>query len=106
MHRAAYRAPPGIGVEVMTVLALAGPCAEEVYCGKIDDGSDWVDVQMAREYLGRKYNALQIGFQLNRHRDAADALIRSAWARARIYAIANSLLRCGSLTGEQIAALA
>jgi hypothetical protein len=102
MHRAAYHAPPGIGVEVMATLALAGPSAEEFFVGRIEDGSDQIDVAMARDYLSRKYNPLEIGFQLRRHRDAADKLV--SWAMQRIKLIADALLRRGSLTGEQITA--
>ena len=60
---------------------------------------------MAREYLARQYDALQIGFQLNRLRDAADRLVRTPWARGRLERIAAALLDRGMLTSEDIAAL-
>ena len=96
MHRAHYRPPPEIGLEAMCVLCMAGPAAEEFFCGKIDDGSDETDYKMARD------DALQIGFQLNRLRNAADRLVRTEWAQHRIRAVAAALLRHGTLTGDEI----
>jgi hypothetical protein len=57
MHRAHYRAPPDLGTEAMSILALAGPASEEYFCGPIDDGSDQTDIAMTRQYLSRRYDA-------------------------------------------------
>jgi hypothetical protein len=84
VHRAHYRAPADIALEAMCVLCLAGPSSEEFFCGKIDDGSDRTDIAIAREYLSRQYDALQIGFQLKCFRDAADALVRTPSVQDRI----------------------
>ena len=65
-----------------------------------------VDVEMARWHLARAgYAALQLGAELVRLRAAADWLISSSWATARIRLIADALLQHGTLSGEQIAAL-
>jgi hypothetical protein len=41
-------------------LCLAGPEAEREFCGPVNDGSDRVDYEMAREYLARRIaNPLQ-----------------------------------------------
>jgi hypothetical protein len=56
-------------------------------------------------YSGRRYDALQIGFQLNRARASAEALVRTPFARHRIPLIAAALLRQGTLTGDEIGAL-
>jgi hypothetical protein len=56
-----YRAPPGIGLEAMCILALTGPASEELFCGKIEDGGDHIDVELAKRYLARRFDALQIG---------------------------------------------
>lgn len=75
------------------------------FVGPITDGSDATDYRMAREYLSRKYDALEIGFQMNRLRDAADKLVSTEWARDRIERISAALLARGTLTSEDIAAL-
>lgn len=105
MHRGNYHPPPGIGLEAMVTLCLAGPAAETFYVGPITDGSDETDYRMAREYLSRRYDTLEIGVQLNRMRDAADKLVRTQWARDRIERISAALLARGTLTSEDVAAL-
>jgi hypothetical protein len=85
--------------------ALAGPEAEREYCGPITDNSDRVDYQMAYEYLARQLIPLQVGTEFTRCRDAAQRLVCSPWAQRRIVAIADALLRHGTLTGEQISAI-
>jgi hypothetical protein len=57
---------------------------------------------MAREHIARSVNPLQVGVELARHRDAAARLVRSAWAQQRIRLLADALLRCGTLSGEEI----
>jgi hypothetical protein len=64
MHRDYWHAPSGIGVECMTTLCLAGPAAEEYFCGPIKDGSDEADYQMARRCLARRFSPLRIGVEL------------------------------------------
>ena len=61
---------------------------------------------MAREYLARCIaNPLHAAAELTRYRDAAQRLVRSAWARHRIV-LADALLRNGSLSGDEILGLA
>ena len=84
MHRGNYQAPADIGLEAICILCLAGPASEEYFCGKIDDGSDQTDIATVRKYLSRQYDALQIRFQFDRLRDAADKLVRDPWAQERI----------------------
>jgi hypothetical protein len=91
-----------IGVEAMSVLCLSGAAAEELFCGKIEDDADRIDIAMAREALARRYDALEIGFQLARARDSAEALVRAEWAQQRIRLIAEALFRHGSLSGTEI----
>ncbi len=43
--------------------------------------------------------------ELARYRDAAQRLVRSPWARGRIVAIADRLLRSGSLSGKEVCEL-
>jgi hypothetical protein len=43
-----------LALECMVTLCPAGPEAEREFCGPINDGSDRVDYEMAREYLARR----------------------------------------------------
>jgi hypothetical protein len=104
--RGHYRPPPGIGLEAMCILALAGPAGEEFFCGPINEDAGRVDHQMAREYLAHAgFDPLRIGVEFNRYRDAAERLVRSEWGQDRIRRIAAALLKRGTLTGEEICGL-
>jgi hypothetical protein len=105
LHRGRYRAEADLALKSMVTLCLAGPEAEKEFCGPISDDSDRVDYQMAYEYLARQLNPLQVGAEFLRYRDAAQRLVRSAWARHRIRLLADALLRHGTLTVEQISAI-
>jgi hypothetical protein len=101
MLRSRWHAPDGIiGVEAMTTLCLAGPAAEEFFCGKIEDGSDRIDYQMARGYLARRFDPLRVELEIGRARAGARRLIIDQ--EQRIRAIANALLQHGTLTGDEI----
>jgi hypothetical protein len=81
--------------------------AEREFCGLINDGSDRVDYEMAREYLARRVSNLsQAATELARYCDAAQRLVRSPWAHHRIHLLADALLRHGTLSSEQIFELA
>jgi hypothetical protein len=75
-----------------------------MFCWPITDGGDVPDLRMAREHLssGAIANPLQVTIELARCRDAAARLVRSAWAQQRIRLLADALLRCGTLSGEEI----
>jgi hypothetical protein len=102
LHRGRYQAEANLALESMVTLCLAGPEAEKEFCGPITDDSDRIDYQMARDYLARQLNPLQVGVELMRCRDAAQRLVRSPWAQHRIVAIADALLQRGTLSSEEI----
>jgi hypothetical protein len=104
LHRGRYRPSHDAGLETMVTLCLAGPASEEFFCGPIN-GSDRIDLEMAREYLARTVDALRIGVELARHREAAERLVATPWAQDRIRVIANALLERGTLSGTDVAAL-
>jgi hypothetical protein len=108
LHRARYHAPDAdLGLECMVTLCLCGPAAEELFCGPITDGSDQTDYEMARQYLARCVsNPLHAAAELARYRDAAQRLVRPAWARQRIAVLADALLRHGSLSSDEVLGLA
>jgi hypothetical protein len=60
------------------------------------------DYAMAREYLSRHLDPLRAAAELARYRDAAARLVKSQWAQQRIAKLAEALLRCGTLSGEEI----
>jgi ATP-dependent Zn protease len=94
-----YYSASGIGLECMVTMCLAGGAAEEYFCGAIN-GSDRIDIEMAKRYLARQFSVLQIGAELERLRDAASRLVRDQKERIRL--IADALLRHGRLTGDEI----
>jgi hypothetical protein len=57
---------------------------------------------MARHYLARRYDPLQIGTEIARLGDAAQRLVRTPFARRHIPLIAEALLRRGTLAGDEI----
>jgi hypothetical protein len=106
LHRGRYHAPtPDLGREAMVVLCLSGPAAEELFCGRIEDGGDGPDLRMAREQVSRAIaDPLRVGIELARCRVAAERLVSSKFAQDRIKVLAAALLQHGTLRGEQIAA--
>jgi len=106
LRRGDYRPPPGIGLQAIVTLCLAGPAGEEYFCGRVNDGGDETDIEMAREYLARYCDPVLIGAGLAQGRDAAERLVRTAWAEQRIRLLADALLQRGTLSGEDIEALA
>jgi hypothetical protein len=103
--RGHYRAQHDAGLECMATLCLAGPAAEDYFCGSIEDGADRIDIDMARKYLARRFEPLRIAAEIARLRDAAVRLLRTSWAEQRIRLVAEALLRHGTLTGEEICGL-
>jgi hypothetical protein len=104
MHRGHSKAAHACGFECLTVLCLAGPAAEELFCGPITDpAAIQQDLRMARAHLSRAIaDPLQVIAELLRCRDAAARLVRSQWGATRIAKLAEALLRQGTLRGEQI----
>ncbi len=101
-HRGRYRPPHDCGLECMVTLCLAGPAAEQYFCGPITDGGDQIDRAMARDYLAQRFDALQIGAEMAPLGDAAARLVRSAWGQQRVRQIAEALLDRGTLSGVDI----
>jgi hypothetical protein len=87
---------------MQVTFCLAGPAAEELFCGPIADGNDRADYEMAKHYLARRFDLLKVGTEIARLRDAAHRLVRTAWAQERVRLLADALLRHGTLTGDEI----
>jgi hypothetical protein len=83
-------------------LCLSGPAAEQLFCGPIEDGSDQANYEMARRHLSQQFNPLHVGAEFARLKDAARRLVRTPWAEQRIRLLAAALLRCGTLSAEEI----
>ena len=88
----------------MVTLCLAGPEAEREFCGHISDASivKW-PASISRAVSRTRCNPWP---KLAGYSDAAQRLVRSAWARHRIRLLADALLRHSTLSGEQIFELA
>ena len=105
LHHARYQPQHSAGLETLAVMFLAGPSAEQLFCGSIEPGTDRFDLAMAREHLARRFAPLRIGAEMVRLRGSAEALVSLLWARRRIELIADALLEHRTLTGADIAAL-
>jgi hypothetical protein len=105
LWRGHYRERADLALECIVTLCLAGPAAEEFFVGPINDGSDRADYEMARYYLARQFGPLHVEAEIVRLRDAAERLVRTAWAEQRIRLVADALLQHGTLTGEEICGL-
>jgi hypothetical protein len=103
--RGHYRAQHDAGLECMATLCLAGPAAEDYFCGSIEDGADRLDIEMVRQHLARRFQPLRIAAEIARLRDAAERLVRTPWAEQRIRLVAEALSLRGTLTGEEICGL-
>ena len=76
------------------------PEAEALLCGRIDDGSDQTDYDMARPYLTREFQPLQLATELARFRDAAQRLVRSAWGRENLPSVGDDFTAERSANGR------
>jgi ATP-dependent Zn protease len=104
LHRAGYHAPRQLGIQRLAMLCLAGPIAEEMFCGGVGDGcGDRIDQQMVREYLSEHYSDAELDRQLAHTRRLAHRLVRHT--RREIEIVAHALLRHVSLDSDQIAEL-
>jgi hypothetical protein len=105
LHRARYQPHHDAGLECMATLCLAGPAAEEYFCGSIEDGADRTDIEMAQRYLAQRLEPVQIAAEMMRLRGSAERLVRTEWARRRIALITDALLARGTLSGADIDAI-
>jgi hypothetical protein len=105
LQRGRYRPPHDAGLESLVVMCLCGPEAERMAFGAIEDGTDATDLAMARRYLAKRLEPVQLAAEMMRLRGSAERLVRTVWARARIEVIADALLARGTLTGEEICAV-
>jgi hypothetical protein len=64
-------------------MCLAGPAAEEFFCGSIENATDRIDLEMARHHPARYFPPLQIGAEIARLREAAERLVRTLWSQQR-----------------------
>jgi ATP-dependent Zn protease len=101
--RGGFRRERTSGVEALSVLCLAGPAAEQMFFGEITDHSDFIDQQMAKDYLLSCFPEVEIPYQMTRAKYAAEHLVASS--RHQITTVATALLRRGSLTGDEIVEL-
>jgi hypothetical protein len=105
LYRGNYRQRADLGLECMVTMCLAGPAAEALFCGPTDDRSGRTDHEMAKHYLSRRFGLLEIGAEIVRLREAAEGLVRTAWAKDRIHRIADALVRYRTLSGVEIESL-
>jgi hypothetical protein len=92
--------PRGLPVEIVGVICLAGPAAEELFCGlpAAAERGDRIDHEMAYAHLQRHVGPLRRGLEFERAHDSA----KSGWAQRTIPLLAKAPQCYGTLDGEQI----
>jgi hypothetical protein len=101
--RGAFSGQRSTSIESIVLVCLAGPAAEQLFFGRVDNGGDAVDIDLAHDYLRDFYAAAEIGYQLTRMRLGAERLVTSS--HRQIMLVADALMRHGSLSGEHIVEL-
>jgi hypothetical protein len=89
----------------LVVFCLAGPAAEERFCGTIEDGGDRGDLSDARRYLAQRLAAPQVDAAFARLQQLARRLVRKSAVRRRIRILAHDLLWRGRMSAREIAQL-
>jgi hypothetical protein len=98
--RGRFQRTRDLAIEHLCIISLAGPAAEELFCGPITDSGDKVDLRIARGYLEPYFPAIALGAHLHRLRAAAQRLVIDA--KPKIKLIADALIAYGSLTGDEV----
>jgi hypothetical protein len=92
--------------EAWLTVCFSGGAAERLHIGgKAGDCGDVEDYAMARRFLCRHYPLVEIGVRIDTAMVAAERLIKTAWARARVPVIARALDERSVLCGDDIYAL-
>ena len=60
---------------------------------------------MAHAFLAGRYTLIEVGLRIDTALVAAERLIKTAWARARVPVIAQALNARGVLSGDDVYAL-
>jgi hypothetical protein len=105
LHRGELPFEPGLTLEALLTLCLAGPECERLHCGAVDDGGDTFDIEAAFRHLRRELSALEVLGEYARARDAAAALVSTPWARRTVPRLVRALIERGTLSGEDLYAL-
>jgi hypothetical protein len=92
--------------EAWLTVCFSGGAAERLHigggpneCGEIED------YRMAHRFLCGRYSRIEVGIRIDTARVAAERLIKTAWARARVPVIAQALNARGVLSGDDVYAL-
>ena len=102
MHRGAYRAEHACGLEYLTVLCLAELRVRSCSADRSPMAATNPICAWRARIFARHFDPLRAAAELARCRDLAQRLVRSVWAEQRIRVLADALLRCGTLSGEEI----
>jgi hypothetical protein len=92
--------------EAWLTVCFSGGAAERLHIGGgFDECGEIEDYRMAHSFLCGRYPLVEIGLRIDTAMLAAERLIKTAWARARVPVIAQALNARGVLSGEDVYAL-
>jgi hypothetical protein len=105
LHRGELPLDPGLTLEALLTLCLAGPECERLHCGALDDGGDTLDIDAAFRHLRHELSPLEVLGEYSRARNAAAALVATPWARRCTVRLVQALVERGTLSGEDLYSL-
>jgi hypothetical protein len=92
--------------EMWLCVCFAGGAAERLHIGGgFNERGEIEDYRMAHRFLCEYYPRIEVGLRIDTARVAAERLIKTAWARARVPVIAQALDARGTLSGEEVYSL-
>jgi hypothetical protein len=84
-------------------VCFSGDAAERLHIGgKFDECGELEDYRMAHDFLSGRYPLVEIDIRIDTAMVAAERLIKTDWARARVPVIARALYERSTLTGEEM----
>lgn len=101
LQRGGYQQQLDLSVEALAVISLAGPAAERLFFGEAPASAIARDLQMAQNFLAKRYGTLETLHQLACLRQSAAWLVCDQ--RERIEGLARALLQRTTLSADEIA---
>jgi hypothetical protein len=89
--------------EAWLTVCFSGGAAERLHIGGgFNECGEIEDYRMAHRFLCGRFPRIEVGLRVDTARAAAERLIATPWARARVPVIARALHERGTLSGEDV----
>jgi hypothetical protein len=92
--------------EAWLTVCFSGGAAERLHVGGgFDQCGELEDYRMAHRFLCERYPLVEVGVRIESAMVAAEGLVKTPWARARVPVIARALDERSVLSGDDVYAL-